>query len=495
MLVILLVFWQGYSGYKQFKQFHEHLSERSVQSTSREILFLLQSIKDKTRLFSEQENGILLSLLDNPHNEVLEKQLAKKIDRYFPKHLTFTIANEEGVIQMKHSDLLIGKTCRVELVQYAVNGFQDNPINMHRGPVEGANHFDVLAPILLQGEQTGILFISFKLSELRRVLSHGAVFGHDLLLVNSKNNQKIELTSADVGSGKSYDLLEHYIESNEQKVLYSDAILDTSWELVDIPQHSLFTDEYWRLFLQGLLIICGFLCVAGLLIWAIRREEKKCGSVRGLLAGIEDERRRIAMDMHDQVLSELSHVSRETLRLKAKVDTDHDIQPVDNIHKGLNQITHNIRSIINDLHPHFLDIVGLDESIRDCLSSHLNESDSPVWSIDMDSQLESSISKVQRFNLYRIILEVVNNIQKHAQCEHFSILLTVKKDKLTLIIKDDGVGFDIASAQKKRGLGLRNIEMRALQLNAQTRWSKASTNGGTRFELTMRLTSSLSSHE
>jgi len=480
-LILVLIVWQGYSGFQQFKQFHQHLSERSVTSTSREIVFLIQSIKSRTRLFSEQENEILLTLLKSPKDKAKKDQLAKKIKRYFPKYLTFTIANQEGIVQIKQSDLLIGKTCRIELLQYARNGFQDNPINMHTGPFKDADHFDVLAPIIFQGEQVGILFISFKLSDLSRVLSHGAVFGHELLLVNDRNPNKIVLTS-------SPERVNHY----RQQSVYSSAIPDTHWKLEDIPQPSLFSDEYKRLLVQGFLIVAGFLGVATILLRAIKKEEQKSGSAQSLLAGVEDERRRIAMDMHDQVLSELSHISRETVLLKVRDVAE--AEPINNqsleaINTSLVQITKNIRSIINDLHPHFLDIVGLEESIRDCLQSHLNTPHSPSWSLKMDDDLESRIDKTQRFNLYRIILEVVNNIQKHADCKAFSIVLTFSNDTLNVLIEDNGIGFDMATAKKKRGLGLRNIEMHSQQLNAQIQWSKSSQrdNQGTCFMLSVNL--------
>lgn len=483
--VLLLLIWQGYSGYQQFKHFHQELSERSVTSTAREITSLIKSRKKTVRLFTEQENEALVKLLDHSLSETEQfnsekNRIAMKIHSYFPQHLTFLLADKNGIIQYNHTEQLVGNTCRRELISYSKRNFKDNPIFVHPSPSMSSDHFDVLTPIVNNGEKIGVFFISFKLETLRRVLTHGEVVDHHLLLLRRNIPPSIELRGniQYLANDKTLPL---YLE---KRIFYSTKIKNSLWDLVDIPDNSLFNEEYKRLFIHGLTVLSVFLFISSLMIWVLKKEGLKSGKTRGLLVAVDNERRRIAMDMHDQVLSELSHITRETNQLS---DNSKNTENINTLQKNLGQVSNNIRAIINDLHPHFLDNLGLEAAIRDCLQQHLNNSNSPEWSLEVDDNLELLFTDDQRFNLYKIILEIVNNIQKHAKCSQFSIKLSLQNKSLKLVIKDDGTGFDSSNSHK--GLGLHNIETRSRLLNARISWNKSKKHTGSQFILTMILNS------
>lgn len=481
VFVLLLLLWQGFTGYQQFRQFHQQLSERSVTSTSREIHFLMESMKKNVRLFAEQEQTLLIKLVkqNNSPNSDTAAQLEKKINRYFPHHLAFLLADKTGKIQFNHTEQLVGKTCRSELVSYAKSNFKDNPFFVHPGTQLNSDHFDVLTPVSKKGEIIGVFFISFKLETLRRVLSHGEVVDHHLMLLRSnKPSSTIEL------KGNAHYLTETKLlpQQLEKRIFYSSKIKNSLWNLVDIPDNSLFNKEYRRLFIHGLTVLSVFLLISGLMLWVLKKEDLKSGKTRGLLMAIDKERRRISMDMHDQVLSELSHITRETNQLS---DDAKATENVSALQKNLGQVSNNIRAIINDLHPHFLDNLGLEAAIRDCLQQHLSDNTSPEWHLEIDDDLEHLINNEQRFNLYKIILEIVNNIQKHANCSYFSVTMSHQEKSLTLVIEDDGIGFESSNSHK--GLGLHNIETRSRLLDAKISWNKSKKQSGSQFILTMML--------
>lgn len=485
--LLLLLIWQGYSDYQKFKQFHQELSKRSVTTTSREITSLIKSTKKTVLLFTEQEHEALLKLLthsffDDQQFANEKNRIAKKIHRYFPHHLTFLLADKHGVIQYNHTEQLVGKTCRRELISYSKRNFKDNPVFVHHGPILSSDHFDVLTPITNdQGEKVGVFFISFKLETLRRVLTHGEVVDHHLLLLRKNNPSSIELR------GNIDYLAENEILPNKLKkrVFYSIPIENTLWDLVDIPDSSLFNSEYRRLFVQSSIVLLVFLLISGLMLWLLKKEEMKSGKTRGLLSALENERRRIAMDMHDQVLSELSHITRDTNQLATSPNCIKSTEKITQLQNNLGEVTNSIRAIINDLHPHILDNLGLESALRDCLQKHMNHDDSPEWTLSIDDKIEPLLNNEQRFNLYRIILEIVNNIQKHANCTHFSISIRLQNKHIKMLIADNGIGFDVSKNHK--GLGLSNIETRSRLLNAEISWSKPKNNNGSHFKLTKKI--------
>ncbi len=344
------------------------------------------------------------------------------------------------------------------------------------------DHFDVLTPITNGvGEKIGVFFISFKLETLRRVLTHGEVANHHLLLLRQNDPPSIELRA-------NINFLNHdKILPNKFKnrIFYSKPIDNTLWNLIDIPDDSLFNHEYKRLFMQGFIVIAMFLLISGLMLWLLRKEELKSGKTRGLLSALENERRRIAMDMHDQVLSELSHITRDTNQLASLPNCKNNPVKISQLQKNLGGVTNSIRSIINDLHPHILDNLGLELALHDCLQKHMNHDDSPKWALSIDDNIDALLDNEQRFNLYRIILEIVNNIQKHANCTHFSIFLTVKDKTVTLLIEDNGIGFDVT--KNHQGFGISNIETRSRLLNAEINWGKPKNKSGSLFKLTKKI--------
>ena len=84
-----------------------------------------------------------------------------------------------------------------------------------------------------------------------------------------------------------------------------------------------------------------------------------------------------------------------------------------------------------------------------------------VLAFGMESRLETATE----ISLYRVIQELMNNILKHAKATEVTIQLNKVDTNLNIVVEDNGIGFDVAEALKKGGMGLRSIETRVKQLN------------------------------
>ena len=201
-----------------------------------------------------------------------------------------------------------------------------------------------------------------------------------------------------------------------------------------------------------------------------------------LLEGAEDERRRIAMDLHDQSLADLSSVLRKLQNMPPELAGD--------LERDLNAAISNLRDIMNNLHPQTLDILGLGAAIEAHIERHCDKDGLAVYHYYLDPRVEElELTRVSKLALYRICLEAINNVHKHAHASRFEVGLELREKNLILSVEDNGSGFVPWPAQAGNGRGLNNIRERARAINAQVRWVDSRFSSGTRFELCLPVVS------
>nr|WP_320054579.1 ATP-binding protein [uncultured Acetobacteroides sp.] len=181
----------------------------------------------------------------------------------------------------------------------------------------------------------------------------------------------------------------------------------------------------------------------------------------------EKERDRIASDLHDELISKL------TVLTYALQTNNEKVKPVELLGDSIKIA----RRITHDLRPPMLEETTMEELVEDFILPLKN-----AYAINcfFSHQQHQALKTDVKLQLFRVIQEVVNNILKHAHASQIDIFLRVTNTFVALVIRDNGVGFDVA--EKAKGLGLKNIEFRAQLLNARSRF-KSEPNNGTTFQL------------
>lgn len=173
-----------------------------------------------------------------------------------------------------------------------------------------------------------------------------------------------------------------------------------------------------------------------------------------LLDKTEEERRRIASDLHDSVSHELlnlKHYMGETPSAGEKIDS----------------IIKDIRSISRNLHPVMFEKVGLSASINQLLDRAQSINQLMVTS---DIVYSSSLSVSDELQVYRIIQEALSNIIKYAEAVAAKIIISEELHGLTIQIKDNGKGFHVAETlSRKDAFGLHNIIERSKAIGGQAK--------------------------
>lgn len=207
-----------------------------------------------------------------------------------------------------------------------------------------------------------------------------------------------------------------------------------------------------------------------------------------LLEGAEEERRRIAMDIHDQTLSDLSSVLRGVQELKSNGCAG----PAARLEEELQRAIANLREVMDNLHPQTLDILGFAAALESHLERHLVRDGLPEYHFYASPSADAAIpSRVARLTLYRIAVEAIHNVVKHAGASRYEVNFDCRGGEIVLSVEDNGRGFNPDAVSGGRGLN--NIRERARAVGAVVRWGASRFTSGTRFELVLPLATGQSS--
>ena len=183
---------------------------------------------------------------------------------------------------------------------------------------------------------------------------------------------------------------------------------------------------------------------------------------------VEDERKSLARELHDelgQYVSAIKIFSQNILnRTKGKDKAISDSATT--VISAANQIYDGMHSIIKKLRPGSLDNLGLTETLRDMVNSWNQQYEKLNIKLKIDGDIDQ-LGEMANINIYRIIQEGMNNCVKHANASLVNIKLSIKKDQLTLLFKDNGVGFDKKILESTKQFGLVGIDERVKALNGQ----------------------------
>ena len=198
-----------------------------------------------------------------------------------------------------------------------------------------------------------------------------------------------------------------------------------------------------------------------------RSERARTELLGRLVFAQEDERRRIAREMHDQFGEQLTALGLRIRMLKEAVDGRDDLTAqVEALEQVAQQLDSDVDQLVWELRPTALDDLGL----RAALANYVQD-----WStrVSIPAELHTAGLTTDRLGseiettLYRIAQEALNNIAKHARAGHVEIILERRQNHVSLVVEDDGVGFDLGGVDAdRRGFGLLGMQERAALVGA-----------------------------
>jgi signal transduction histidine kinase len=188
-----------------------------------------------------------------------------------------------------------------------------------------------------------------------------------------------------------------------------------------------------------------------------KRYKTKLNRLKDTIAGEEKERRRMAQELHDGIVSRLSIIKMNFSALPQQYQYLNDTTHFQEVVEQLEQSITELRTTSHNLLPEILKKAGLCESIR-IYCDKIGK----VALLDIEFQTLGELPPLSddfQLNIYRIIQELVNNIIKHSNASHALIQFQVRDEWLNITIDDNGTGMPEA-ASATGGIGLQNLHDR-----------------------------------
>jgi two-component system NarL family sensor kinase len=195
-------------------------------------------------------------------------------------------------------------------------------------------------------------------------------------------------------------------------------------------------------------------------------KDRQLIAVDSMLKGQEDERSRLAKDLHDGLGGLLSGVKFSLSNMKDNLVITPDNMAV--FERSLDMLDTSIkelRRVAHNMMPEILTQFGLDEAVKEyCNTINTTKLLTVRYqALGMDARLDNSVEIV----IYRIIQELLNNTMKHAAATEVFVQLIREGARLSIVVEDNGKGFDPSLAENNKGAGLTNIRSRVDYLKGQ----------------------------
>jgi len=194
-------------------------------------------------------------------------------------------------------------------------------------------------------------------------------------------------------------------------------------------------------------------------------EEALSGMTRKLIEVQDQERTRIARELHDDIGQRLAlfAVELDQMRQNDPALPSHLLSRVSELQKQAAELTTDVQTMSHTLHSSKIEILGLVAAMKAaCVEfGQHHKMEINFESHDLHTPLPPDIS----LSLFRVLQEALQNAGKHSGVKHVDVQLHGTANEIHLIVKDLGKGFDLNAAMKGRGLGLTNMRERVRVLN------------------------------
>lgn len=250
------------------------------------------------------------------------------------------------------------------------------------------------------------------------------------------------------------------------------ALLNQQNEIKTLEIHASKIRQRNSLLVAGIVVL---LTISGMTLWYVRTkyrnrvklESEKAQMQKSAFAAVvtaeENERKRIAMELHDG-LGQLLSAARLNVSVLEDTTNNEDREVVENAEALIDQAIADLRNISHNLMPSALIRLGLVSALND-MAEKINSSRQIAVKVEATG-ISARLPENFEIAIYRVVQEAVNNILKHANARNISVSLGLIGENLSLTIADDGKGMPEDAGKKSgRGIGWDDIRSRVSLFN------------------------------
>ncbi|HEU4470927.1 MAG TPA: sensor histidine kinase [Flavisolibacter sp.] len=293
--------------------------------------------------------------------------------------------------------------------------------------------------------------------------------------------------SASIGARKAADSIGEVILND--KVIRNTSELEQKYESakkdarIQLQQAQLFRKDTWNYILVGSIATILTISLLSYRNYRHRRKlqhqrinelerEKLLAATEAVLKGEEQERTRLAKDLHDGLGGMLSGIKYSLHTMKGnQVMTAENAQAFERSIDMLDSSIAEMRRVAHNMMPEALVKFGLDTALRD-FCNDINQTGALTVTYQSIGMKDISLEQTKSVTVYRIVQELLNNIIKHAAAKSALVQLNYDSGQLAVTVEDDGKGFDPVILKQSRGIGWSSIQNRTEFL--QGKWDVSS---------------------
>jgi two-component system NarL family sensor kinase len=338
-------------------------------------------------------------------------------------------------------------------------------------------------PFFIVSDQAEISRLYAKLGKTEE----GIAIGKKALALAQQNNITAKLPMIYTSLANNYETAKDYAKaasyykmiSDLKDSMYADAnpqaIAEMRTRYETEKQDRLIEQQNNKLRMQNYLFagIAVFILLSGLLLLSwykrnklrqetalktelMRQQEQ---AIRAVMEAEENERQRIAKDLHDGVgqMMSAAKMNLSAFESELKFDNDEQRHSFEKVINLVDESCREVRTVSHVMMPNALLKNNLGDAIRE-FTGKLNQKELriSVYTEGLNERLDSNIETM----LYRVVQECVNNTIKHAGASTLDISLIRDKDGISGTIEDNGKGFDAGNPELMKGIGMKNISSR-----------------------------------
>lgn len=206
------------------------------------------------------------------------------------------------------------------------------------------------------------------------------------------------------------------------------------------------------------------------------RIQEQEARINAVFQAQEEERRRIAKELHDGIGQTISAVKLNYQSLSQKIDQPDLMPDFKKVERMLDDAGAEVRSISHQMLPKELEQFGLVPAVEGMLSQNLGNA--PLKYQFEHSGFTERIGNRIELAMFRILQELISNVLKHSQANLLTIQLVKLQSHVVLNVSDNGIGFDV-ECQEKSGIGLLNIASRIDAIQGHLHYESAPGRGTT----------------
>lgn len=199
------------------------------------------------------------------------------------------------------------------------------------------------------------------------------------------------------------------------------------------------------------------------------RKKREQSNVKAVLENQENERRRLAREIHDGIGPVLSIIKLHLDAVKSDLGEmpDKTLKKMNTMSELIHQVSDDIREISHDLMPSALVDLGLLAALENLCQKTMESEKLQVhfYSTGLNQKLDDHLA----LSIFRIAQELLNNAIKYSNAKNINLQLIRHPKSLLLMVEDDGIGFDKTKISElvQKGIGIRNIQTRTTALGGK----------------------------